>query len=187
MVSKHEPLQLQEVLDSSKLITTVYPHSSSSKIDFIDAYLTIKHADEEISMVAMEMTYTRQHYVHEISAVQNCIQQYRKNTDAFSRRSVALLQGILTKLNIRVIEIHDLFSVISNSSTTSVPVIAGELVYTGSDSDEEIDACQTLKRLLGYSLNTLTFVLKITITHSIIIDCSNFIYLCMIILDIMYN
>ena len=136
VVSKHEPLQLQEVLDSSKLTTIVHPHSSSSKRELIDAYFTIKRADEEISMVAMEMTYTRQHYVHEISAVQNCIQQYSKKTDAFSRGSVALLHGLLTKLNIRVIEIHDLFSVISNSST-SVPVIPGG-TSIGSDSDEEM-------------------------------------------------
>ena len=48
---------------------------------------------------------------------------------------VALLHGLLTKLCIRVSEIHDLFSVISNSSTTSMPVIPGG---NGSDSDEEV-------------------------------------------------
>ena len=71
MVGKHEPLQLDEALDSSKVTTIVHPHSSSSKRELIDAHLTIKRAGEEISMVAIEMTYTRQHYVHEISAGQN--------------------------------------------------------------------------------------------------------------------
>ena len=127
--------QLEEALDSSKQTTIVHPHSSSSKRELIDAYLTIRHAGEEISMVTMGMTYTRQHYVHEISAMQNCIQQYSKKTDAFSRGGVALLHGLLTKLCIRVSEIHDLFSVISNSSTISMPVIPGG---TGSDSDEEV-------------------------------------------------
>ena len=71
MVGKHEPLQLEEALDSSKVTTIVHPHSSSLKRELIDAHLTIKRAGEEISMVAMDMTYTRQHYVHEISAGQN--------------------------------------------------------------------------------------------------------------------
>ena len=120
VVGKHEPLQLEEALDSSKLTTIVHPHSSSSKRELTDAYLTIKRADEEISMVAMEMTYTRQHYVHEISAVQNCNQQYSKKKDAFSRGGVPLLHGLITKLCIRVSEIHDLFSVISNSSIYNI-------------------------------------------------------------------
>ena len=64
VVGKHEPLQLEEALGSSKLTTIVHRHSSSSKRELIVAHLTIKRAGEEISMVAMDMTYTRQHYVY---------------------------------------------------------------------------------------------------------------------------
>ena len=98
MVGKHEPLQLEEALDSSKVTTIVHPHSSSSKRELIDAHLTIKRAGEEISMVAMDMTYTRQHYVHEISAGQNVFSNKKKKTHAFSRGCVAL-HGLLKTLH----------------------------------------------------------------------------------------
>ena len=136
MVGKHEPLQLEEALDSSKLTTIVHPHSSSSKRELTDAYLTIKRAGEEISMVAMEMTYTRQHYVHEISAVQNCNQQYSKkkmhSVGEVFHSFMVLSQNFAFVL---VKSMIYFLSLVTALYTTSMPVIPGG---NGSDSDEEV-------------------------------------------------
>ena len=124
-----EPLRLEDALDPSELTTIMQPNISHSKRELIDAYLIIKRADEELSMVAVEMTNTLKHYEQQLMAVKNCIEQYRTGVDAFSRGAVALLQALLVKLHARVSECH---SVIDGSSTTLMPLVPG-----GSDSDSD--------------------------------------------------
>jgi hypothetical protein len=69
----------------------------------------MKRADEELSMLAAEMSNTIHHYEREVGIVQKCIEQYSNEVDAFSKGAVALLQAHLIRLQAQVKESCELF------------------------------------------------------------------------------
>ena len=136
VVGKHEPLQLEEALDSSKLTTIVHPHSSSSKRELIvHTLLYIKRAGEEISMVAMEMIYN---YTLDNTMYMKLVpcRVVFSNTAKKQMHSAGEVFHFFMVFSFVLVKSMIYFlSLVYNSSTTSMPVIPGG---TASDSDEEV-------------------------------------------------
>ena len=123
-----------------KLTSIMETNVTHSKREIIDAFLRLKRAKEEISMLTLEMKCTTKFYEHEIECVQKCIQHYAsQETDAFSRGAVTLLHGLLVKLQIHLHESFNLYSSIDkNTASFTVPIYSdSELEDESADSDNE--------------------------------------------------
>ena len=67
-------LHLEEALNPFRLTTIVQHNISQIKQELIDSYRTIKRADEELNMVAVEINNTVEYYEHEVKVVRSCIE-----------------------------------------------------------------------------------------------------------------
>ena len=144
MIGESEIL-LEDALNPSKLTSIMQlnvdqskQELTDSKRELINSYLTMKRADEELSMLTAEMSNTIHHYEREVGIVQKCIEQYSNEVDAFSKGAVALLQAHLIRLQAQVKESCELFSPICmNDSSTTITDTNFELDEDTSDSSDE--------------------------------------------------